>query len=171
MPLSPTNGSLKLGYLLPTRERIVAGTHETRTILELADHAEQLGLDSVWIGDSLLAKPRHEPLALLAAIAGRTRNIHMGTAVLLPMLRNPVLLAHQLATLDQIAEGRLIIGLGTARDNEPIRREFEAAGVSFEKRIGRMLEQIRLCRALWSGETAVGRRRRRGRPETCRSIL
>jgi len=69
------------------------------------------------------------------------------------MLRNPVLLAHQLATLDQISEGRLIVGMGTARDNEPIRREFEAAGVSFEKRIGRMLEQIRLCRALWSGQT------------------
>ena len=68
------------------------------------------------------------------------------------MLRNPVLLAHQVATLDQISKGRVILGIGTARDVPAIRAEFEAAGVPFEKRIGRMLEQMRLCRALWAGE-------------------
>jgi alkanesulfonate monooxygenase SsuD/methylene tetrahydromethanopterin reductase-like flavin-dependent oxidoreductase (luciferase family) len=144
--------TIEVGYLLPTRERIVIGVHETGPILALADRAEAVGLDCVWIGDSLLAKPRHEPLALIAAIAGRTRSIRMGTAVLLPMLRNPVLLAHQAATIDRIAEGRMILGFGTARDIPPIRMEFEAAGVPFEKRIGLMLEQMRLCRALWSGE-------------------
>ena len=144
--------TVRLGYLLPTRERIMVGVHETSRILELADVAEAVGLDSVWIGDSLLFKPRHEPLALLAAIAGRTKRITLGTAVLLPMLRNPVLLAHQAATIDQISEGRLILGVGTSRDVPAARAEFEAAGVPFEKRIGRMLEGIRLCRALWTGE-------------------
>ncbi len=143
---------IEVGYLLPTRERVMVGVHETGRILELGDRADQLGVDSVWIGDSLLAKPRHEPLALIAAIAARTEKVKMGTAVLLPMLRNPVLLAHQIATIDQIREGRLILGVGTARDIPAIRNEFEAAGVPFEKRIGRMLEQLRLCRALWSGE-------------------
>ncbi len=144
--------SLSLGYLLPTRERIMVGVHETTQILQLGDHADNVGLDSVWIGDSLLAKPRHDPLSLIAAIAGRTKNVKMGTAVLLPMLRNPVLLAHQVATMDHISEGRLILGIGTARDVPAIRNEFEAAGVPFEKRIGTMLEQMKLCRALWSGE-------------------
>ena len=144
--------SLQLGYLLPTRERIMVGKHEVQEILALGDLADELGVDSVWIGDSLLAKPRHDPLALIGAIAGRTKRVKMGTAVLLPMLRNPVLLAHQVATLDQIAEGRMILGVGTARDVPAIRNEFEAAGVPFEKRIGRMLEQMRLCRELWKGE-------------------
>ena len=144
--------SLSLGYLLPTRERIMVGVHETSQILDLASHADNIGLDSVWIGDSLLAKPRHEPLSLIAAIAGRTKNVKMGTAVLLPMLRNPVLLAHQVATIDQISEGRFIMGIGIARDVPAIRNEFEAAGVPFEKRIGTMIEQMQLCRALWSGE-------------------
>ena len=144
--------TVKLGYLLPTRERVMVGVHDTDRILELGDLAEQVGLDSVWIGDSLIAKPRHDPLTLLAAIAARTSRLALGTAVLLPMLRNPTLLAHQLATIDQISHGRFILGVGTARDAPAIRAEFEAAGVPFEKRIGRMLEGLRLCRALWTGE-------------------
>lgn len=144
--------TVKLGYLLPTRELCMAGVHETRGILALADRAEALGLDSVWIGDSLLAKPRHEPLALLAAIAARTKMLSVGTAVLLPVLRNPVLLAHQAATIDQISEGRLILGVGIGADVPAIRAEFESAGVPFEKRVGRLMEGFRLCRALWAGE-------------------
>ncbi|MEC7490603.1 MAG: LLM class flavin-dependent oxidoreductase [Pseudomonadota bacterium] len=143
---------LQLGYLLPTRERIMVGKHEVQEILKLGEIADELGVDSIWVGDSLLAKPRHDPLTLIGAIAGRTKRVRVGTAVLLPMLRNPVLLAHQVATLDQISEGRVILGIGTARDVPAIRMEFKAAGVPFEKRIGRMLEQIRLCRALWKGE-------------------
>ena len=63
-----------------------------------------------------------------------------------------MLLAHQLATLDQIAEGRVILGVVIASDVANIRAEFEACGVPWEKRVGRMLEGLRLCRALWTGE-------------------
>lgn len=142
----------KLGYLLPTRERIMGGENETGPMLALAERAEALGYDSIWIGDSLLARPRHDPLTLMAAVAARTRRVAVGTAVLLPALRNPVVLAHQVATIDRIAEGRLILGYGIAGDVPNIRAEFAAAGVPFEKRVGRMLEGLRLCRALWSGE-------------------
>jgi alkanesulfonate monooxygenase SsuD/methylene tetrahydromethanopterin reductase-like flavin-dependent oxidoreductase (luciferase family) len=78
--------------------------------------------------------------------------VQLGTAVLLPALRNPVVLAQQLATIDQLSEGRLVIGAGIAADAPAIRAEFLAAGVPFEKRVGRFLEGFRLCRALWSGE-------------------
>ena len=143
----------KLGYLLPTRELVMAGTPDAAPLLALAEQAESLGYDSVWVGDSLLARPRHEPITLLAGVAARTRRASLGTAVLLPPLRNPVLLAHQVATLDRIAEGRVILGVGIATDVENVRAEFEAAGVPFENRVGRMMEGLRLCRALWSGET------------------
>ncbi len=147
--------NVKLGYLLPTRERAMRGIHETDEILALADHAEAVGLDSAWIGDSLLAKPRHDPLSLIAAIAGRTERVVLGTAVLLPMLRNPVVLAQQLATIDQIAKGRLVLGVGIGQDMPAAHREFEAAGVPFEKRVGRMLEGLRLYRALWTSDAPV----------------
>jgi alkanesulfonate monooxygenase SsuD/methylene tetrahydromethanopterin reductase-like flavin-dependent oxidoreductase (luciferase family) len=143
---------VKIGYLLPTREQIMEGRPEARPLLALAERAEALGYDSVWAGDSLLARPRHEPLALLAGVAGRTRRVELGTAVLLSALRNPVLLAHQVATLDQVSEGRFILGVGIARDIPSIREEFVAAGVPFEKRVGRMLEGLRLCRAFWTGK-------------------
>src|SRR5260221_13017456 len=141
----------RLGYLLPTRERIMEGVHETAPLLALAEKAEALGFGFVWVGDSLLARPRHDPLTLLAAVAARTRKAMLGTAVFLPALRNPVVLAHQLATLDQISEGRLILGAGIASDLPNIRAEFAAAGVPFEGRVGRMMEGLRLARALWTG--------------------
>jgi alkanesulfonate monooxygenase SsuD/methylene tetrahydromethanopterin reductase-like flavin-dependent oxidoreductase (luciferase family) len=142
----------KLGYLLPTRERIMAGQADTGPLLALAARAEALGYDSVWVGDSVVARPRHDPLTLLAGVAGRVPRVALGTAVLLPALRNPVLLAHQVATLDQVSEGRFILGVGIARDVPNIRAEFAACGVPFERRVGRMMEGLRLCRALWSGE-------------------
>jgi alkanesulfonate monooxygenase SsuD/methylene tetrahydromethanopterin reductase-like flavin-dependent oxidoreductase (luciferase family) len=143
---------VSIGYLLPTREQIMDGRPQTGPLLALAARAEALGYASIWVGDSLLARPRHDPLTLLACIAGRVPRVALGTAVLLPALRNPVLLAQQVATLDQLAEGRLILGVGFAADRPNIRAEFAAAGVPFEKRIGRMMEGLRLCRALWSGE-------------------
>ena len=144
--------SVRVGYLLPTRESIMEGRPETEPLMQLAERAEALGYDSVWIGDSLLARPRHEPITMLAGVAGRTKRVKLGTAVLLPALRNPVLLAHAVATLDQVSEGRVILGIGIASDVPNIRAEFRAAGVPFEKRVGTMMEGMRLCKALWSGK-------------------
>lgn len=142
----------RIGYLLPTRERVMEGRHETASLLALAERAEALGFDSIWVGDSIVARPRHEPLTLLSAVAARTKRAELGTAVLLPALRNPVVLAHGIATLDQISQGRFILGVGIASDVPNIRAEFVACGVPFEKRVGRMLEGLRLCRELWSGK-------------------
>ncbi len=143
---------IKIGYLLPTREFVMAGQHAALPTIELAERAEAVGLDSVWIGDSVTAKPRHDPMTMLAAIAARTKRVSLGTAVLLPVLRNPVLLAHQLATLDQISEGRLIVGIGIGNALPPGQAEFKAVGVPFEKRVGRLIEGFQLCKALWTGE-------------------
>jgi probable F420-dependent oxidoreductase len=142
----------KFGYLLPTRERVMEGSPAAAPLLRLAERAEALGYDSVWIGDSLFDRPRHEPLVMLAGVAARTKRALLGTAVLLPALRNPVQLAHQAATLDQISEGRLVLGIGISPDQPGTRAEFAAVGVPFEKRVGRVLECMRLCRALWTGK-------------------
>src|SRR5918999_1854579 len=144
--------TVSIGYLLPTRESIMEGRPDGEPLLELAQRAEALGYDSVWVGDSRLPRPRHEPITLLAGVAGRTKRVKLGTAVLLPALRNPVLLAHQVATLDQVSAGRVILGYGIATDVPNIRAEFRSAGVPWEKRVGTMMEGMRLCKALWTGK-------------------
>jgi probable F420-dependent oxidoreductase len=151
--------TVEFGVLLPTREAVMSGRPETAPLLAMAERAEAAGFDSVWIGDSLTARPRHEPLTLLAAVAARTRRVRLGTGVLLPALRSPVALAHVVGTLDRVAEGRVILGVGFAADTPPIRKEFAAAGVPFERRVGRFLETLEICRALWrrDGVSFAGR--------------
>jgi probable F420-dependent oxidoreductase len=141
--------AVEFGVLIPTREAVMSGRPETAPLLAMAERAEAAGFDSVWIGDSITARPRHEPLTLLAAAAARTRRVRLGTGVLLPALRNPVVLAHVVATLDRVAEGRIILGVGIAADTPAIRKEFAAVGVPFERRVGRFLETLEICRALW----------------------
>jgi len=142
--------TIEFGVLLPTRDAIMSGRPKTAPLLAMAERAEAAGFDAVWIGDSITARPRHEPLTLLAAVAARTRRVRLGTAVLLPALRHPVVLAHVVGTLDRLAEGRVVLGVGIAADNVPIRREFAAVGVPFARRVGRVLETLEICRALWS---------------------
>jgi len=150
---------LQVGVLLPTREAIFTGGSAAAPVLAMAERAEALGFDSLWVGDSLTARPRFEPLTVLAAVAARTRRVSLGTAVLLPALRNPVLLAHAVATVDRIAEGRLILGVGLGNKSAPSQAEFAAAGVPFEHRSGRLKELLAVCRALWTQErvTHAGR--------------
>ena len=79
----------------------------------------------------------------MAAIAARTRRVRIGTGVLLPALRRPVVLAHLIATVDRVAEGRVILGVGIVGDSPAIRKEFAAVGVPWERRVGRFLETWR----------------------------
>src|SRR5881394_24346 len=124
----------QFGVLIPTREAIMSGRPETGPLLAMAERAEAAGFDSVWIGDSLTARPRHEPLTLMAAIAARTRRVRLGTGVLLPALRNPVVLAHVVGTLDRIAEGRVILGVGIAADTPAFRGSVASGAFSRRSR-------------------------------------
>ena len=129
----------------------MSGRFEAAPLLAMAERVEAAGYDSIWVGDSLTARPRFEPLTLLAAVAARTRTPWLGTAVLLPALRHPLGLAQALATVDRIAEGRLVLGVGIAPDAPAVRKEFAAAGVPFAQRAGRLEESITICQKLWAG--------------------
>ncbi|GGO69037.1 LLM class flavin-dependent oxidoreductase [Nonomuraea cavernae] len=144
---------MKIGYVLPTRERAVLGEHDPAPLVRQAQRAERLGLDSVWAGDSPLARPRADPLMLLAAVSAATERIALGTAVLLPALRHPILLAHQLATLDRLSGERLIAGMGGGFPRADTAAQCAAIGVDHARRISRMEESITVMRRLWSGES------------------
>jgi probable F420-dependent oxidoreductase len=144
-----------VGLLLPTREDVVAGRSEPRKLLALAEFAEQVGFDSVWAGESPVARPRLDPLVLLAAVAARTERIGLGTAVMLPALRSPVPLAQTIASLDQVAGGRLTLGFGAGFPFPATEAEFRVCGVPFEERTGRLVETVKILRLLWAEDHPV----------------
>jgi alkanesulfonate monooxygenase SsuD/methylene tetrahydromethanopterin reductase-like flavin-dependent oxidoreductase (luciferase family) len=111
-------------------------------LLSMARDIETAGLDGLWVGDSLTAKPRLEPLSTLAALAGVTRRVRLGTAVMLAALRHPVLLAQTAATVDLISGGRLVLAVGAGGAfNAEQQNEWQVAGVKAVQR-GRRLEEV-----------------------------
>jgi alkanesulfonate monooxygenase SsuD/methylene tetrahydromethanopterin reductase-like flavin-dependent oxidoreductase (luciferase family) len=142
----------RIGVLLPTRGVLLGGEDppDVERVLVLATHAERAGCDSVWVGDSLTAKPRLEALATLAAVAARTDRIRLGTAVLLAALRQPVLLAQTAATVDLLSKGRLTLGMGVGGAFTPDQRlEWRAAGVDQRGRARRLEEIVEILHLLW----------------------
>ena len=144
----------KIGLLLPTRESVIYGNQagDPRPLVELAVRAEQAGFDSVWAGDSLLAKPRPEPITLLAAVASQTSRIELGTAVLLAPMRNAEQLSQATATLDALSGGRFILGVGAGPGAPGVADDFALVGADFSRRSSEMFEVIRRSQALWRGE-------------------
>ncbi len=112
------------------------------------DACEESAVDSIWLSDRLVgAALSLEPLTALAAIAGRTRRLKVGTDVVVLPLRDPVLLAKQCATLDYLSGGRLLPAFGVGADQAP---EWTALGLSREGRGARANEMLRLMNRLWT---------------------
>jgi len=141
---------IKWGLSLPNRGALF-GLAEIDELIECAAVAEQSGVfESVWVGDSLIHKPRLEAITMLAALATHTKKVRLGTICMASFpVRHPVLLAIQWASLDQISKGRSLLGvcIGGAHEGE-----LRAFNVKREERVGRMKEGIELLRAIWSDE-------------------
>src|SRR5215472_2678065 len=147
---------MNIGLTLPNRG-VLIGAVTVEQMLDLAERADASGqFQSVWVGDSLLGKPRLESIALLAALAARTRRVRLGTACMASFpLRDPVLLAYQWASLDVIAAGRTVLVVCTGLvPQEGGRIEGELYGLEARDRVRRMVEWIRVLRLLWTQERA-----------------
>jgi probable F420-dependent oxidoreductase len=133
---------------------------EMPDIRELVDYGikmEQLGFDSLWVWDHVLLGvqpnfPIIESLTLLTAIGARTSKIKLGTGILVLPMRNPVILAKQLASMDQLTNGRLLMGMASGW----YRREFDAVGVPFEQRGKIMDENLEIMTRLWTEDMVQG---------------
>jgi probable F420-dependent oxidoreductase len=125
-------------------------------IRRVAEQAEELGFDSVWTTEHIIVGPEavnpygrvYDPLVTLGWIAGWTDRIRLGTSIVLVPLHNPMHLAKEVATLQELSGGRVTLGVGMGWHRD----EFEFMAVPFEGRGRRADEAIRIMRALWSGE-------------------
>ena len=120
---------------------------------EFIDMSEELGLDSIWLADRIVAPTvSMESMTIMAALAARTKNMKFGNSVLALPLRNPTVLAKEIATVDFISGGRMLPAVGLGTDNP---NEFEACGVSMKERAPRTDEAIALMRRLWTEDNVT----------------
>ena len=141
---------LTFGVNINNREPLIAADYTLPDLLDISEVVENEGFDSVWVGDSLFSKPRYEPLSLMSAISQRTEKIRLGTACLVTATRNPLYLALEWATLDQISRGRTILGACMGNPEEGVKREYAALGLDFGKRASIFEEGLAVLRALWT---------------------
>jgi probable F420-dependent oxidoreductase len=151
--LRPYDGGMDYGLVLPS----LGDDSNLEGMVAAVDLAERHGFSDVWVTDHLLVDHSaaedygriYEAVTTLAWVAGRSRGIRLGASVIVVPMRNAVLLAKQLATLDALSEGRLIAGFGVGWSAT----EFANVGVAdrFKERGAYTEEAINLCRHLWSG--------------------
>lgn len=126
-------------------------------LINYAVRMEELGYESVWVWDHVLLGvepcfPILESLSVLTAVAARTERIRIGTGVLVLPARNPVMLAKQLSSIDQISNGRLTLGVASGW----YKREFDALGVPFNKRGNIMDMNLEILTRLWTEDSVTG---------------
>ncbi|NQV20962.1 MAG: TIGR03619 family F420-dependent LLM class oxidoreductase [Rhodospirillales bacterium] len=139
---------MRIGVSLPVREL----KNDVGAIKAFAQTAEELGLTHLRVPDQVIrpgSGPLHEPLSLMALIAGVTDRIELVPSVIILPARQTVLVAKQAATLDVLSAGRLRLGIGIGKDET----EYRALGAEFHNRGARCEEQIALLRLLWTQET------------------
>ena len=147
---------MKIGISIPNNW----GMADTQALIDLAVLAEELGFASVWTSEHLIntayVRSRigdgayYHPLAILSAIASRTKNIKLGTSVIVLPFHNPFDIAKYIATLDQVSQGRVILGVGVGN----VREEFEALNIEWSKRGALTDESLDVIKTLWSHESA-----------------
>ena len=155
---------MEIGLHLPSGQ---AGAHADG-ILEVARAAERLGFDAVWMFDHLFtpsglesrypytssgdypmspSDPFFDALGVMGVLAGATARLKLGTGVLIPAYRHPIVLGKVVASVENLAPGRVLLGIGTGW----MREEFDALGREFAGRGRRMDEQIEVMRTIWRG--------------------
>jgi probable F420-dependent oxidoreductase len=145
--MSCHDDSFQFGIAIPQTDRHVP--LDTAHLKRFLARAEALGYHSLWVQEQIIGRATSlEPLTLLTYAAALTVHPRLGSAVLLSVLRSPVQLAKSLASLDQLSEGRLIVGVGLGGGT----RFYRAFGLLPERRVARFVEGITVMKKLWTEE-------------------
>jgi probable F420-dependent oxidoreductase len=151
---------MKIGFHIPSVTSFFPPTTDSRRDTlrlryerahDICRMAEDLGFDSATIGHHRFDQQTpyaSSPLTVLAALAAKTKRLRLGTNIAILPLQNPVEFAEQAATLDEMSDGRLFLGVGIGYKPS----EFEMIGLNFKQRVGRMEEAVEILRRCWGPE-------------------
>lgn len=141
---------VRIGFALGHFPSESEGQHLLRQMVEMGD---LLGYDSIWLSDRIIGNRFPlEPVVSMSLVAGYSDTLKFGTSVLALPLRNPVVLAKELATLDYLSNGRLLPAIGIGQENPD---DYEAVGITKEGRGNRSDEAIEVMRRLWTEESVT----------------
>lgn len=144
--------SVSFGFTIPQRG-VLFGVATWPQMVALAREADRIALfDSLWVGDSVMAKPRPDSISLLGALSAATTRVRLGVGCMASFpIRDPIVFALQWATLDLISSGRMVLVVCTGIVAGGVSaREGSAWGIKDTARGNRMTENIEICRRLWS---------------------
>ena len=138
-------GRIKLGMAIP--QTFIETPVDMTVVRRVSQRAEELGFESLWTSEGTFSsRPNLEPVGLLNYVAGLTSTARLGVSVLIFPLHSPVRLAKAFASLDQMSNGRAILGIGLGERSAP----FGAFGLTPAKRVQRFEEGIQIMKALWT---------------------
>ena len=124
------------------------GMPDAATLFEYIDKAEAWGIDSVWLSDHMMGERAEVAiLPMMAAIAARTRRLKFGPSVMMLPLRHPIAVAREVATLDFLSHGRVIMAVGLGAEG----KEADAFNVQRKQRASMTDEGVEVLRKLWAG--------------------
>lgn len=155
-----TMALVKFGVVIPNRGPLV-GLFTPQELIVIAEAADQKfpAIDSVWVGDSILAKPRFECNVLLAAMAARTKHVKLGPACFASFpLRQPLVTALEWASIDALSNGRTIWPVclgGNPKSGGDFLIEYQAFGIDPSDRIGRLEEGIEILQRVWTEDNVT----------------
>jgi alkanesulfonate monooxygenase SsuD/methylene tetrahydromethanopterin reductase-like flavin-dependent oxidoreductase (luciferase family) len=143
---------VSFGFTIPQRG-VLFGVASWPQMIALARETDRIALfDSLWVGDSVMAKPRPDSISLLGALSAATTRVRLGVGCMASFpIRDPIVFALQWATLDLISSGRMVLVVCTGIVAGGVSaREGSAWGIKDTARGNRMAENIEICRRLWS---------------------
>ena len=142
---------MKIGISLSNYGQIPSRSFLKNTAIEI----ENLKLDSIWVSDHIIVpkidKPWNrvfESITTLGFLASITESVNLGSSIILVPLRDPMVLAKQIATIDALSNGRIIVGVGIGWNE----KEFELLGCDFEKRATDIVKKVQIMRKMWTNE-------------------
>lgn len=140
---------VEFGININNREPLLVESYTVETMMRLGAQAEKYGFDSIWVGDSLLDRPRLEPISLLGHLAAQTDDVRLGTGCMITPLRDPLGFLQAWNSLEMLSDGRMVLGACMGPPTPGCKEQYEALGLNYHTRAKRLEEQLEIFKQFW----------------------